>query len=151
MKHMEFIVKEGINNLLASFSNSLPYHGSESLYFLKAFAKLPLTQHRAWKSSSVIFGGCFCLLSSLLLLPCSLILLTLSLPSSVFLVSFPLLSPVCPPDQSAFHMTVMFLGQAERTRHRYHKVGENMVWLCVLVPERREGIRKVFTHFLSLL
>lgn len=88
MKHMGFIVKEGINNFPASFGNALPFYGSKILYFLRAFAKLPLTEHG--KSSSIFSSvgvSQFAFLSAATSLFSNPSLLSLTPPSSLFLVS----------------------------------------------------------------
>lgn len=104
---MVFIVEEETINSAASFGHGLPFYGSKILYFRRVFAKLPLVQRRALKSSSIISQAFLSFLYSLLLLPCSLILLSLTPSSSLFLVSLflkvsfsPRYTPSLQPDSS---------------------------------------------------
>lgn len=73
------------------------FYWSKILYFLRAFAKLPLTRHRAWKSSSVfspVGVSPFAFLIAATSLFSNPSLLGLTPPSSLFLVSPFLFAPL---------------------------------------------------------
>lgn len=124
------------------------FMGQRSCIF-SAFAELPLTQHRAWTSSSIVFHGCFLVHFPLCcyfpLLYSSVWLLPLPYFWSLFFPECTFLSPASPTLQSAFHLAAVLLGQAERGGTVGFTVGGNpsscLYFLGIWGIERRKRTR----------